>query len=393
MNNNEHTFSCKIDESLAEQAIADRRWFHQHAELSNQEFETTAYIADAMRKLGLEIYQPGKTGLIAVLKGAQDGPVLGIRADIDALPIQEETDVPYKSMHDGVMHACGHDAHAAALIAAARYLCANKEQLHGTVKFVFQPAEEYLPCGGPVMTGSGLLDDCTSFLGFHVQSMMPVGKFNAQSGAHTAASCSINIGVRGKGGHGGIPQTAIDATVAAASVLMNLQTFVSREMNPNRALVMSIGTFHSGTAKNIISEYAYMEGTIRYYDEDEFEHFTSSLKRIAENTAAAFGATAEVTFIPGLDAVVNDEKMASLGEKVSVKLRGEDSLLYSEKGTGCDDFCYYSKMRPSLYVDVGGMNPEKVPTYPHHNPRFGLDEDCVINAAEFISQYAIDFCW
>jgi len=385
------TSLCCLGDELAQQAIADRRWFHQHAELSNQEYETTEYIQRAMEALGLEILKPGATGLIAVLHGDQEGPVLGIRADIDALPLQEENDVPYKSIHDGVMHACGHDAHGAALIAAARYLTAHKAELHGTVKFIFQPAEESLPCGGPVMTGSGMLDDCKGFLGFHVQSMMPVGMYDVEPGPRCSASCSINIGIRGKGGHGGMPHTAIDATVAAAAVLMNLQTFVSREMNPNRALVMSIGTFHSGTAKNIISEYAYIEGTIRYYDADEFEHFTKSLTRIAENTAAAFGAQAEVVFIPGLDAVVNDRAMAALGEQVCLKLAGEQVLFHGEKGTGCDDFCYYCNMRPSLYANVGGMNPDKVPAYPHHNPRFDLDEDCIINAAEFVCQFAMDF--
>ena len=159
------SFVCKLSPSESAKAVEDRRWLHQHAELSNQEFETTAYIEKEMSALGLEIFKPGKTGLIAVLKGAHDGPTLGIRADIDALPLQELNDVPYKSQYDNVMHACGHDAHGASLMAAARCLTANRDKIRGTVKFVFQPAEEYFPSGGRMMIESGLLDDCDNFLG------------------------------------------------------------------------------------------------------------------------------------------------------------------------------------------------------------------------------------
>ena len=382
---------CRIGPELAARAITDRRWLHRHAELSNLEFETTAYIEAAMKELGLEIHKPGATGLIAVLRGGRPGPVLGIRADIDALPLQEEADVPYKSLHDGVMHACGHDGHAAALMAAARYLAEHREELCGTVKFVFQPAEEYLPCGGPVMTGSGLLDDCAGFLGFHLMSMVPAGRFAIGAGAVFAASCSINIGVRGKGGHGGMPHEAVDATVAAASILMNLQTFVSRELDPNHGMAVTIGTFRSGTAKNIISEYAYMEGTVRYYDPEELEHFQTSLRRIAEHTALALGAVAEVEFIPGLDAVVNDAGMAERGRNAVKKLFGEDALLPAVPSSGCDDFCYYSNMRPSLFAIVGAMDPDADVHYPHHNPRFDLDERSLTYAAGFLCRFAMDF--
>ena len=386
------SFVCKLSPSESAKAVADRRWMHQHAELSNQEFETTAYIEKEMSALGLEIFKPGKTGLIAVLKGAHDGPTLGIRADIDALPLQELNDVPYKSLHDNVMHACGHDAHGASLMAAARYLAANRDKLHGTVKFVFQPAEEYFPSGGRMMIESGLLDDCDNFLGFHVLPYLPAGQFGVRTGALMAASCSINIDVYGVGGHGGMPHTAVDATVAASSVLLNLQTFVSRELDPNHALAMSIGTFHSGTAKNIISEHARMEGTIRYFDPEEEEHFQTSLRRIAEHTAAALGARAEVEFVPGLSQVINDTHMADLARTAAAAIVGEENVLSADRRGGCDDFCYYCEKKPSVYVNVGAGNKDKGIVFANHNPRFDVDEDCLTNAAQFVCQFVMDYC-
>lgn len=385
-------YSHCLSASDSAKAVADRRWLHQHAELSNQEFETTAYIEKEMTALGLEIHKPGKTGLIAVLKGAHDGPTLGIRADIDALPLQELNEVPYKSQHENVMHACGHDTHGASLMAAARYLTANRDKIHGTVKFVFQPAEEYFPSGGRMMVESGLLDDCDNFLGYHIAPYMPIGKYGIREGALKAASCSINIDVYGVGGHGGMPHTAVDATVAASAVLLNLQTFVSREMDPNHSLVVSIGTFHSGTAKNIISEHARMEGTIRYFDLEEETHFQSSLRRIAENTASALGARAEVEFIPGLSSVINDARMTTAAAAAAAAVGGESSVMTAERGSGCDDFCYYCEHKPSVYVIVGTGNPEKGIIHPNHNPRFDVDEDSITNAAEFVCRFVLDYC-
>jgi len=384
MNNNEHTFPCKIDESLAEQAIADRRWLHQHAELSNQEFETADYISRELAAAGVEVLRPTPTGVIGVLQGeAGPGPTLGLRADIDALPIQEENHVPYCSQNAGVMHACGHDAHAAGLLMTARMLAERKAELRGTVKFIFQPAEEYFPSGAAALLATGELEDVDAFCGIHVMTSAPVGKICVQPGPLMAGSCTIKIRVTGKGGHGGMPHSAVDATVAGAAILMNLQTFVSRELNPNDTTVVSIGTFHSGTAINIISEKAELAGTIRYYDPDSVGHTQECLRRIAENTAAALGAAAEVEFIPGLDVTVNDADLAELGREVCRDGWDESALAAFEKSPGCDDFCYYGQRKPALYVIVGAANAEKGIVNPNHNPRFDIDEDCILNSARF----------
>lgn len=377
---------------LAEKAVADRRWLHQHAELSNQEFQTADYIGRELATAGVEVLRPTPTGVIGILRGeAGAGPTLGLRADIDALPIQEENDVPYCSQNSGVMHACGHDAHAAGLLMTARMLAERRAELRGTVKFIFQPAEEYFPSGAAALLATGELDDVDAFCGIHVMTSVPVGKICVQPGPLMAGSCTIKIHVTGKGGHGGMPHAAVDATVAGAAILMNLQTFVSRELNPNSTTVVSIGTFHSGTAINIISEKAELAGTIRYYDADSIGHTQECLRRIAVNTAAALGATAEVEFIPGLDATVNDVELADLGCEVCKDIWDESVLDIFEKSPGCDDFCYYGQRRPALYVMVGAANQEKGLVNPPHNPRFDIDEDCIINSAKFFTGLALRY--
>lgn len=383
-----------LDQSGAarEKAVEDRRWLHAHAELSNQEFETTDYICRELSSMGVEVLRPTPTGAIGILRGeGGDGPVLGLRADIDALPIQEENDVPYCSQHDNVMHACDHDAHAAGLLAAARMLTERKANLRGTVKFIFQPAEEYFPSGAAAMLASGQLDDVDAFCGVHVMTTNQRGTICVPSGAMMAGSCTIKIHVTGKGGHGGMPHHAVDATLAAASILLNLQTYVSRELDPNKGVVVSIGTFHSGTAINIISEKAELAGTIRYYDPAVIEHTKTCLRRIAGNTAAALGAVAEVEFVPGLDVTVNDRGLAELGTAVCQELFGEESLGSFELSPGCDDFCYYGQRRPALYVIVGAANSDAGIVAPHHNPRFNIDEDCVMDAARFLAGFALRY--
>lgn len=379
-------------QTLTERAVVDRRWLHQHAELSNQEFQTADYISQALAAVGIEVLRPTPTGVIGVLRGeAGRGPTLGLRADIDALPIQEENNVSYCSQNAGVMHACGHDAHAAGLLMTARMLAERKGELHGTVKFIFQPAEEYFPSGAAALLATGELNDVDAFCGIHVMTSVPVGKICVQSGPLMAGSCTIKIRVTGKGGHGGMPHAAVDATVAGAAVLMNLQTFVSRELNPNSTTVVSIGTFHSGTAINIISEKAELAGTIRYYDADSIEHTQECLRRIAVNTAAALGAAAEVEFVPGLDVTVNDAALAELGCEVCKDIWGDSVLDIFEKNPGCDDFCYYGQRRPALYVIVGAANAEKGLVNPHHNPRFDIDEACIADSAKFFTGFTLRY--
>lgn len=372
-------------------AVEARRWFHSHPELSNQEFETTKYIIAELEKEGIPYRTPASTGVIAVIQGKKGGKVLGIRADIDALPVQELNDVPYRSQNDGVMHACGHDAHAAELLATAKALWSIRDKFCGTVKCIFQPAEEYFPSGALAMMSQGDLDDCDAVIGIHVFSHIPAGQICVQPGGIMAASASVNIKVKGKGGHGGMPSQAVDAVVTAAAIIMNLQSMISREINYNDPAVVSIGTLQAGTAKNIVAEEAYMTGTVRYFNNDLIGTLENAIRRIAVNTAAAYRAEAEVEIVPGLPAVVNDKSLSSMAEKVAADLFGPASLITVDRSGGCDDFAYYASKAPILYAQIGAKNEAKIPYYPHHNPRFDLDESCMEQATAFLTGFALKY--
>ena len=289
------------------------------------------------------------------------------------------------------MHAGGHDAHAAELLATAKILWELRSQFRGTVKLIFQPAEEYFPSGALAMMAGGDLDDCGAIIGTHILTNLPVGKICVEAGGKMAASASVNIRVKGKGGHGGMPYQAVDAIVAAAAIIMNLQPLVSRELNFNDPAVVTIGTLEAGTGKNIIAEEAYMTGTLRYFNNDLIGQLETSIRRIAENTAAAYRAQAEVEIVPGLPAVVNDAELSRMSEAVAAELFGADALIRTERNAGCDDFAYYAQKAPILYAQIGAGNPEKIPLYPHHNPRFDLDEDCMKQAAEYFTGFALTF--
>ena len=369
-------------------AVEARRWFHAHPELSNKEFETTRYIIAELEKAGIPYITPAPTGVIAVIEGKEKGKVLGIRADIDALPLQEENDVPYRSQNDGAMHACGHDAHAAGLLATAKALWAVRDSFRGTVKCVFQPAEEYFPSGALAMMSKGDLDDCDAVIGIHVFSHIPAGKICVQPGGLMAASASVNIRVKGKGGHGGMPSESVDAIVVASAIIMNLQPMVSRELDYNDPAVVSIGTLEAGTAKNIVAEEAYMTGTLRYFNNDLIGKLEDSIRRIATHTAAAYRAEAEVEIVPGLPAVVNDKELSRMAEKVAAQLFGADSLVTVDRSGGCDDFAYYESKAPILYASVGARHD---PFYPQHNPRFDIDERCMEQSTAFFVGFAMEF--
>lgn len=382
-----HEIKC-LAETTYDYAVEARRWFHTHPELSNQEHKTTKYIIAQLERMGIPYVTPAPTGVIGVIQGKQPGKVLGIRADIDALPIQELNDVPYCSKNDGVMHACGHDAHAAGLLATAKVLQSVRDELCGTVKLIFQPAEEYFPSGALAMMAGGDLDDCDAIIGAHVFSTMPVGQICVDAGGKMAASASVNIRVKGKGGHGGMPHQAVDAVVTAAAIITNLQTLASRELNLNNPAVVTIGTLQAGTAKNIIAEDAYMTGTLRYFDNALIDQLEASIRRIAAHTAEAYRAEAEVEIVPGLPAVVNDKSLSQLSESVVRELFGPAAIVSTERSAGCDDFAYYGSKVPILYAQIGAGTEE---SYPHHNPRFDIDEHCMKQAVEYFAGFTLAF--
>lgn len=379
-------------DSIKDESISIRRYLHKNPELSGKEYKTTEYIIEEIEKLGLEYVRPAETGVIAILHGRKSGRVIGLRADIDALPIVEETGLPFASVNEGVMHACGHDAHTASLITAMKLLNRHRDELCGTVKFIFQPSEEYLPSGAESMIKMGDLDDCQAIIGLHVKNDIPAGKISIQAGPRMAASAGIDIRVIGRTGHGGAPYTAVDATVAASAVLMNLQTIASRELSLDDMAIVSIGTFNSGTARNILSGEAVLTGTCRYYSENAIRHVEEAVKRIAEKTAESYRAEAIISVVPsGCEAVINDPELSSFSYRAAAELFGENSMIaYPASGLN-EDFSKYGRICPIMYAFVGSANDTEFEPYPLHSPKFRLDEKALRCAAGLYVKTAVEF--
>src|SRR5687767_4713192 len=343
------TPSEKIDPLLTRRVEEWFSWLHQHPELSFQERETAAYVAARLRELG---YAPrervgiGPTGsplygVTAVLGEDRPGPALALRADMDALPIREATGLPYASLKDGVMHACGHDAHTAMLLGAAAALNQEdaRQPLPGPVLFLFQPAEEAPPGGALGMIEAGVLDDppVGAVFGLHVGNR-DAGTFSIAGGARNAASDSLKIVVRGKGGHAAAPHKAVDPVLTAAHVVVALQGIVSRQISPRQAAVLTIGVIQGGTKGNAIPESVTLQGTVRTLDPEVREQMPARITALAQGICAAYGGTAEVEYTRGYDVLINDPEMSELARQAVIDVVGEDGLVPAEPGMGGEDF-------------------------------------------------------
>ncbi len=402
----------KLDQqakAIEPKVIEWRRHFHQFPELSNREINTGAAIAEYLKGLGLEIQYPvAKTGVVAILRTGKSGPVIALRADIDALPVTEKDNLPfasrekvnYNGQETGVMHACGHDAHIAMLMGVATILVKNKSELKGTIKFLFQPAEELAPTGeeggAQLMVKEGVLDNpkVDAIFGLHIQSMRPVGTIGYRSGGMMASLDNFSIIVKGRQSHGAAPWMGIDPIVIGAQIVSGLQTIVSRQMDlTNEAAVVTVGKFHSGIRENIIPEDAVMSGTIRTLDAKMREAIQEKVKLIATKIAEGGGATAEVTIRRGPPVTYNDpalttKMVASLG-----KAAGDKNVVNINGDTGTEDFSYYQEKVPGLYFFVGGMPPgtdrEKVAS--HHTPEFFIDESGFLVGMKAMLYVAVDY--
>jgi len=392
---------------LEEQVIEWRRHFHKNPELSNREFETAAFIADYLNELGLEV-QTGvaKTGVVGILETGKPGPVVGLRADIDALPVKERTPVEFASTATGiyqgnevpVMHACGHDTHIAMLMGAAKILTEMKDELRGTVKFIFQPAEEGAPQGeeggAELMVKEGVLKnpDVDAIFGLHISDDTPVGTIEYRPQGIMASVNSYSIKVKGKQAHGSAPWNGIDPIVTSAQIINNIQTIVSRSMPlTKQAAVVTVGLIRGGVRSNIIPEEVYMEGTIRSLDEEMRQLIFKRLRTIVQHTAESNGAEAELTINDGYPITYNDPeltaKMLPSLEKVAEKVELIDAI------TGAEDFSFFQKEIPGLYVFVGGLPKGKDPSEAagHHTPDFYIDESGMKYGVRAYTQLTIDY--
>ncbi len=366
---------------LEKELLQEFQWFHRNPELSYEEFETTKHIRELLEKDGITILNlPLETGLVAEVKGELPGPVVAIRCDIDGLPVEEETALPWKSEVSGKMHACGHDFHTTAIWGAARLLQERREHLQGTVKIIFQPAEES-SLGALKVIETGVLEDVEAIFGIHVSSVYPVGALGIREGSVTAAVDRFSIEVKGRGTHAAHPQDGIDPIVTAAAIVQNVQSIVSRNVDPLSAGLVSITQIKSGSTWNVIPEYAFLEGTVRTLDKENRSLIPKRLKEIAEYTAKAYGAEAEFHWIPGPPATDNDPFWTGFSREAA-EHSGYD-VRVDEPSLGGEDFAFYQEIIRGVYIRIGTGE-----TWPNHNPRFEVDPKALKPASEYVAALA-----
>jgi len=369
-----------------------RRHFHQNPELSAREYKTGALVAEYLKTLGLEVKYPfAKTGVVAILKGGKPGPTIALRADMDALPLTEKVNVPFKSTVTdtfnnqtvGVMHACGHDSHTAMLLGVATVLSKMKKDVPGTVVFLFQPAEEGAPedseAGAPLMVKEGALDNpkVEAVFGLHIQSTIEVGKIEYKPGAFMASSDWFTITVNGKGSHGAMPWQSIDPIVVSAQIIQALQTIVSRQENITQApLVITVGSIQAGNRENIIPEKAVLRGTIRTLDSKMRKDVLERVRRTVESIAASAGATATINIEEKTLVTYNDPALVKTVLPALQTVAGKENVIETNWYTYSEDFSYYGEKAPSFFFYLGGMpkgsDPAKAPA--HHTADFYIDE-------------------
>lgn len=380
---------------LQPQLVEWRRHLHQRPELGFKEHLTAEFIAQKLQEWGIE-HQTGvaQTGIVATIDSGRPGPVLAIRADIDALPIQELNDVPYKSIHDGIMHACGHDGHTAIALGTAHYLANHRQDFSGIVKIIFQPAEEG-PGGAQPMISAGVLKnpDVDAIIGLHLWNNLPLGTVGVRSGALMAATERFNCTIFGKGGHGAMPHQTVDSIVVAAQIVNALQTIVARNVNPIDSAVVTVGELNAGTAFNVIANTARMGGTVRYFNLAYQDYFGKRIEQIIAGVCQSHGASYELNYRPLYPPTINDKKIAALVESVAKSVVETPVDVEPECQTmGGEDMSYFLQAVPGCYFFLGSANPEKNLAYPHHHPRFDFDETVLAMGVEMFVRCVEKFC-
>lgn len=374
-----------------EKMIAFRRGLHRNPELSWQEVETTNRVIEELERMGIPYRRMEPTGVVAELIGELSGKVVALRADMDALPVAElNANLPYKSKSEGKMHACGHDAHTAMLLSAAEALVAVKDELAGTVRFIFQPAEEITE-GAEVMIQQGAMQGVDNVFGIHIWSQMSTHTISCNTGPVFASADVVVVKFTGRGGHGAMPDACIDAALVASAFVMGVQAIVSRETDPLEPAVFTIGRMEAGTRYNVIAENAILEGTVRSFHPRVREKMERAIRRYAEQVAATYGATVKVDYRYGTHAVINEEASAALARNVITNSFG-DGILYSDRPTMAgEDFSYYLQEAPGCFALVGAGNSEKDTEWVHHHGRFNVDEEALAYGAELYAQYAYTY--
>ena len=370
-----------IDELLPG-LVADRRHLHEHPELGMQEYETARFVEVRLRQLGVEDIRTGiaNTGVTALIRGNGTGPgsdrVLLARADMDALPIEEENQVEYTSQNAGVMHACGHDGHTAMLLATARLLMERRGEFAGTVKLVFQPSEEMPPGGARPMIAAGVMEDphVDAAIGLHLAQDLPLGQIATAPGPTMAAADMFYLTIKGTGGHGAHPNETVDPIVVGAQIITALQTVVSRERDPLTPAVVTVGAFLAGSAPNVIPDTAELRGTVRSFSPDERQRLADRIRAICEGVAHAMRADIELDYRFGYPATSNDEGMVEVVREAAAEVVGADNVVVKTPTMGGEDMSYFLLEVPGVFFHVGARNEERGLIWGHHHPKFDIDE-------------------
>lgn len=364
-----------VVEQVKEDIVGWRRHLHMNPELSFQEEQTSQFVYNTLQSFGgLELSRPTKTSVVARLIGSQPGPVLAIRADMDALPITEENTFEFASKNAGVMHACGHDGHTAMLLGTAKILSGMKGRIRGEVRFLFQHAEELFPGGGEEMVNAGVMEGVDTVIGAHLWAPEEVGKVFLKSGPLMAAPDTFYITVEGKGGHAAHPDQTIDSIAVAAQVVTNLQHIVSRNIDPLHPVVLSVTEFHAGTAHNIIPGTVELCGTVRTFKPELRDEVPALMERIIQGITQAHGAKYSFRYEKGYRPVINDETVTAKLKEALLEAFGEDVVQDATPTMGGEDFSAFMQKAPGSFFFIGAGNKEQDIVYPHHHPRFTVDE-------------------
>lgn len=373
----------ELNEKLTEnfyEVVGWRRHMHMFPELSFKETKTAKFIEEKLESFGLEVKTNiGGYGVIGILNGELPGKTVALRADFDALPIQDEKETEYKSQTPGVMHACGHDGHTAALLGTAQILSSYLKHIKGKIIFIFQPAEEVPPGGAKFMIEDGVLDDVDYVFAIHLDSQTPLGNVTVGSGYQMAAVDKFTIKVQGKGGHGGRPHDSVDAIVITSEIVSSLQKIVSRTINPLKSAVVTIGVFQAGSGFNVIADKALLEGTVRTFDGGVRKHVEEQIRRIVDGITSAFGATYSIDYINGYPALYNHPEEAETVRNLLIEQFSEGNVAEMIPTMAAEDFSYFLLEKPGTYFRVGSQTDDPATQYPHHHPKFDIDEQALLN--------------
>lgn len=381
----------KLEDHFEEMVII-RRYLHEHPEVSHEEVHTPAYIADFHRELGLEVREyVGGRGVVATLRGARPGKTVALRADFDALAIQELNDLPYKSKNDGVMHACGHDGHTATLLVLAKVLVDMREQLSGNIVFIHQHAEEIAPGGALAMIEDGCLNDVDVIFGTHLWAPTPLGEVLVKDGAIMAAADRFEIVIQGKGGHGAEPQHSVDAIVVGAHFVTQVQTITSRRIAPLQSGVVTIGQFEAINPFNVIADTVKIQGTVRALDEQVRKQIKEEIELLLKATCLGMHATYSYQYFDGYPPVINHEEQTKFIAKVAEQTRGVERVTECPPFMIGEDYGYYMQHIPGTFFFTGAKEPQWETVYPHHHAKFDFDERAMLIAAKVLGQAALEF--